>query len=517
MKKASEVFKSIRFAKGETRDKPHKSTDEEGHYTVGEKEFNQQLKHVKKMAMMEETPPIKVRSLYTQTYAKHGGTISKAKDASAKAYDAVEKKHGKEMRDSLEAFHKKNMNEAVKDKFDIGEYDQEGDMAKSDLRSILANAKRVHDMLEDDDNLPEWVQSKITKAEDYISTVANYMEAEMNEEVVNEVSDTTLTSYREKAKKSADKLESEKKYGKALNRRIGILQATSKMVGRAGEKIGQLAKENVEQLDELSPATKSSYVQKAKKEVEELKPHTTGEYGDIAKNIIKRREKGIAMAKEETDLQESGGDVVYKKGDYHIEKYGEDAFALYANGKKQKYYTSINAAKEAIKEDVEQLDEKNAPTNPDLWSRAKALARSKFDVYPSAYANGWAAKWYKSKGGGWKSVSEEVEQIDEILRQDTAKSFVGYDAKKEKDDLPFTPDKPKKPSVIPGKHGAGYSTARHLARMAMQKQSEKMKKPIKEEEMSKKAQIVKDVMKKKKESADAFQKDPIISKTEVKM
>jgi len=46
--------------------------------------------------------------------------------------------------------------------------------------------------------------------------------------------------------------------------------------------------------------------------------------------------------------------------------------------------------------------EKSIPTNPELWSRAKALAKSKFDVYPSAYANGWAAKWYKSKGGGWK-------------------------------------------------------------------------------------------------------------------
>ena len=55
------------------------------------------------------------------------------------------------------------------------------------------------------------------------------------------------------------------------------------------------------------------------------------------------------------------------------------------------------------------LEEANKPTNPALWSRAKALARSKFDVYPSAYANGWAAKWYKSKGGGWKSVSEGVD------------------------------------------------------------------------------------------------------------
>jgi hypothetical protein len=61
-------------------------------------------------------------------------------------------------------------------------------------------------------------------------------------------------------------------------------------------------------------------------------------------------------------------------------------------------------------EEAEQMDEKNSPTNPALWSRAKSMARSKFDVYPSAYANGWASKWYKSKGGGWKSVKEDVVQ-----------------------------------------------------------------------------------------------------------
>ena len=45
---------------------------------------------------------------------------------------------------------------------------------------------------------------------------------------------------------------------------------------------------------------------------------------------------------------------------------------------------------------------KPVPTNKPLWGRAKAAARSKFDVYPSAYANAWAAKWYKSHGGGWR-------------------------------------------------------------------------------------------------------------------
>jgi hypothetical protein len=65
--------------------------------------------------------------------------------------------------------------------------------------------------------------------------------------------------------------------------------------------------------------------------------------------------------------------------------------------------------------ELKKLEEENKPTNPKLWSRAKALARQKFDVYPSAYANGWASKWYKSKGGGWKSVSEEVE-LEEATR-----------------------------------------------------------------------------------------------------
>jgi hypothetical protein len=61
-------------------------------------------------------------------------------------------------------------------------------------------------------------------------------------------------------------------------------------------------------------------------------------------------------------------------------------------------------------EEVDQIDEKNSPTNPSLWSRAKSMARSKFDVYPSAYANGWASKWYKSKGGGWKATKESVDE-----------------------------------------------------------------------------------------------------------
>jgi hypothetical protein len=56
-----------------------------------------------------------------------------------------------------------------------------------------------------------------------------------------------------------------------------------------------------------------------------------------------------------------------------------------------------------VPEEVETLDEKNVPTSPEKWARAKAAAKSKFAVYPSAYANGWASKKYKAMGGGWRT------------------------------------------------------------------------------------------------------------------
>lgn len=58
-------------------------------------------------------------------------------------------------------------------------------------------------------------------------------------------------------------------------------------------------------------------------------------------------------------------------------------------------------------EEVITLLEKNIPTNPSKWAAAKAAAKRKFKVYPSAYANLWAAKKYKSMGGGWKSGKSE--------------------------------------------------------------------------------------------------------------
>lgn len=46
--------------------------------------------------------------------------------------------------------------------------------------------------------------------------------------------------------------------------------------------------------------------------------------------------------------------------------------------------------------------EDSSPMKGKLKPCQKAAAKRKFKVYPSAYANAWAAKNYKSKGGTWR-------------------------------------------------------------------------------------------------------------------
>ena len=64
---------------------------------------------------------------------------------------------------------------------DEEEYGYEGDMAMNQLKTIIRHSEYLMDMLKPDTDLPEWVQSKITLAADYIQTSCDYMTSEMNE------------------------------------------------------------------------------------------------------------------------------------------------------------------------------------------------------------------------------------------------------------------------------------------------------------------------------------------------
>lgn len=70
----------------------------------------------------------------------------------------------------------KKKKSVVKEETSSGvEGDYEGEMSRGELQYTIQNAQEILDSLKDGDELEAWVQSKITKAADYISTVKDYM------------------------------------------------------------------------------------------------------------------------------------------------------------------------------------------------------------------------------------------------------------------------------------------------------------------------------------------------------
>jgi len=65
-------------------------------------------------------------------------------------------------------------------------------------------------------------------------------------------------------------------------------------------------------------------------------------------------------------------------------------------------------------------------TNPSIYKKAKAKAKAKFDVYPSAYANAYMVKEYKKMGGGYSGSKAEGGEIKSF---DAKKSDLDRDGK----------------------------------------------------------------------------------------
>ena len=213
-------------------------------------------------------------------------------------------------------------NVAMEAKKDPGEYDYEGDMAMSQLKSIMMNAKRLHDSLEPDTNLPEWVQSKITLAEDYVTTAANYIES-----TLNEIQGTYGNSRYNKNLKIIHKGEVVKDYGTDTkpNKASREKMAMKMKADRAAR--DKNMKEEVETIDEGRPSqqhplegheyhkksdSELEYIAKdAHKAAEAMKGHNTG-----AEN--KYRDQASDSATVRHFRKTSGMPTWYKKKYEHI-------------------------------------------------------------------------------------------------------------------------------------------------------------------------------------------------------
>ena len=103
----------------------------------------------------------------------------KKSDAPQFAGKSVEKRRKMAIAAKLQA----DREEVVKEAKNEREYGYEGEMAMTQLKTLMRHAEHMMSMMEEDTDLPEWVQSKITLATDYVQTAHDYLMSEMNEEV----------------------------------------------------------------------------------------------------------------------------------------------------------------------------------------------------------------------------------------------------------------------------------------------------------------------------------------------
>lgn len=89
----------------------------------------------------------------------------------------------------------------------------------------------------------------------------------------------------------------------------------------------------------------------------------------------------------------------FSSSSYGSERGSMDGFSKVEDDKSASADLDLN--KEAKKKN-KKSSKKSVPTNPALWSRCLAWAKSRYDVCPSAYCNGAAAKRYKKLGGKWR-------------------------------------------------------------------------------------------------------------------
>ena len=119
-----------------------------------------------------------------------------------------------------------------------GGYRGEGAMADSQLNRIADLAVMIDDLVSDESNLPEWVESKITKAQDYMSAVLNYMKGEIadaQEEMMREEEEErkTTPAQRERIKDRAEEIKPStiKQYGKKEGTSAAFGIATDQVLG----------------------------------------------------------------------------------------------------------------------------------------------------------------------------------------------------------------------------------------------------------------------------------------------
>ena len=127
---------------------------------------------------------------------------------------------------------------------DPEEYDNEGSMMKGQLRQICSANEKLMSMVKDDENLPEWVQSKVTKATDYIRSVRDYLESEKMEE-------KTLTPAEVRKRDKIAKAIKKDDPNMPMDKKMAIATATAKRVAEESEQLDELTAAELKLINQM--------------------------------------------------------------------------------------------------------------------------------------------------------------------------------------------------------------------------------------------------------------------------
>jgi len=241
-----------------------------------------------------------------------------------------------------------------------------------------------------------------------------------------------INYHRAELKKTSDKIDSIVKGGG----KVGLNDPLSKKLKLHSAQIKKL-KEEINQIDEESL--------------------TAG------KRLISKHGEGSHTVRVYKDTEYNEYQVHHYKDGKHM---GEGPIS-YHDDKEDAEDTAKMSLRKRMKEEVEITE-----ISKELLSRYKEKAgaqASNLNRAVDAVATSSAAPEHK-KAAIDALVKKGNKRFSGIIKA-TNKQFAKEE--KDKDDIPFTPDKPKTPSAKAGKYGLGYSTAKHLARMALSQQVKK--------------------------------------------
>jgi hypothetical protein len=319
------------------------------------------------------------------------------------------------------------------------EYDYEGDMAMGQLKSIIANSQRMHDMLSDDTNLPEWVQSKITLAEDYISTASNYMQGEMNEEKMPFEGPYRKVGERKdkygNTVKNVPKFLAKKAMNKQKNEEIDPdLEAELKAT-----RVTKKSMEDSKKTRERASGMKEEADYSEKGDAERIRKRQEGWQKTFdAEKAMQKKAAAIKHANE--FLKRYNKEEVDEETTYSKDAVEKELNKSNVKPKNRKLYHAImkgSSGYKAQKEEVESIDELSTATLKSYRTKARADAYDADDVDDNRRFRKRAAG---SNTAGKKLVkrdenlrAEEVEQVDEI-----SKATMGRYINKAKDSIDMT-------------------------------------------------------------------------------